>query len=84
MVVEKLPERVINIHGPKIGDKPFLHSTTEEILSHLQDKNVKFKSIITPFSVTMLSGRPVQSESVTDSAIKRERKKKILKIIYIH
>jgi disease resistance protein RPS2 len=41
MVVEKLPERVINIHGPKIGDKPFLHSTTEEILSHLQDKNVK-------------------------------------------
>uniref|UniRef100_A0A2N9IGS5 AAA+ ATPase domain-containing protein n=1 Tax=Fagus sylvatica TaxID=28930 RepID=A0A2N9IGS5_FAGSY len=41
MVVEKLPERVIIIHGPKIEDKPFLHSTIEEILGHLQDKNVK-------------------------------------------
>jgi hypothetical protein len=50
----------------------------------LEDVILKFKSIILPFSVTMLSGQPVQSESVTDSAIKRERKKKILKIIYIH
>ena len=41
IVVEKLPERVIIMHGPKSEDKIFLDSTVEEILGHLRDKNVK-------------------------------------------
>ncbi|XP_030955401.1 probable disease resistance protein At1g61300 isoform X2 [Quercus lobata] len=41
MLVEKLPERVIIMHGPKPEDKPFLHSIVEKILGHLRDKNVK-------------------------------------------
>ena len=41
ILVEKLPERVIIMHGPKPEDKPFLHSIVEKILGHLRDKNVK-------------------------------------------
>ncbi|KAM3714841.1 hypothetical protein ACJW31_01G364500 [Castanea mollissima] len=41
ILVEELPECVIIMHGPKPEDKPFLHSTVEEILGHLRDKNVK-------------------------------------------
>ncbi|XP_023873991.1 probable disease resistance protein At1g15890 [Quercus suber] len=41
ILVEKLPECVIIMHGPKPEDKLFLHSTIEEILGHLRDKNVK-------------------------------------------
>ncbi|XP_030955452.1 disease resistance protein At4g27190-like isoform X2 [Quercus lobata] len=41
MLVEKLPERVIIMRGPKPEDKQFLHSTVEEILGHLRDKDAK-------------------------------------------